>query len=73
MLWLVFLLLLFAVMLGLLCRGLFMRLEERDEEIAQVRQQLEQYLSDDEGMLDALWNRAQIETARAMRERGKHE
>jgi len=71
MLFLVFFLLLVAVVLGLLCWVFFTRLEERDEEIAQVRRQLEQYLSDDGRLLDALWIRAQMEMDRATR-RGRH-
>jgi hypothetical protein len=56
-----------AVVLGLLCWGFDAQLERRDEEIVQLRRQFDRYLSDDGRLLDTLWNRAQIETARAER------
>jgi len=60
-----------AVVLGLLSWGFSVQLERRDEEIAQLRRQFDRYLSDDGRLLDALWNRAQIETARVERVRRK--
>jgi len=60
-------LLLVAIFLGFAYWGLNGELEQRVEEIAQLRQQFDRYLSDDGRLLDTLWNRAQIETARVER------
>jgi Recombinase zinc beta ribbon domain len=45
-----------AAGLGCVCWLLFIEMERRGVEIAQVRQQLDRYLHDDQRMVDALWN-----------------
>jgi hypothetical protein len=66
---LVLFLVMVIVVLALMCLGLQSQKERQAEELVQVRKQLDQYLSDDQRTFDTLWNRAQIETARAIRSR----
>jgi hypothetical protein len=58
-----------ALGLGFRCWWLHAELTVRTEELAQVRRQLDLYLSDDQRIFDMLWNRAQMETARVMQAR----
>jgi hypothetical protein len=60
-----------AVTLGLLYWDAREKVEQRDRQIAGIREQFAGYWADDQRLFDALWSRAQIETARALRSRGR--
>jgi hypothetical protein len=58
-----------VVVLGFLYWTSCQELARREEEGAQLQQKFDRYLADDARLVDALWSRAQIETARVERVR----
>jgi hypothetical protein len=62
------LLMLLAIMMCA-CAGLSQDVGQYRAEILSIRQQLDRYFAHDTRLLDELWNRAKIETARATKVR----